>query len=56
MTTYKEIQRQYMMKEITEEEYKEKKDRHLRRLFDLYCMDMLSEEEFRKMAGIDSRK
>ena len=50
MTTFKEIQRQYMMKEITEEEYKKKKDMRLRRLFDLYCMDLLTEEEFRKMA------
>lgn len=51
MTTYKEIQRQYMMKEITEEEYKKKKDERLRRLFDLYCMDLLTEEEFRRMAN-----
>lgn len=50
MTTYKEIQRQYMMKEITEEEYKVAKDKRLRRLFDLYCMDLLTEEELRKMA------
>lgn len=51
MATFKEIQRQYMMKEITEEEYKEQKDKRLRKLFDLYCMDLLTEEEFRKMAN-----
>jgi hypothetical protein len=51
MATYKEIQRKYMMKEITKEEYEKAKDRHLRRLFDLYCMDLLTEEEFRKMAN-----
>ena len=50
MATFKELQRQYMMKEITEEEYKKQKDKRLRRLFDLYCMDLLTEEEFRKMA------
>ena len=51
MTTFKEITRQYMMKEITEEEYEKQKDKRLRRLFDLYCMDLLTEEEFRKMAN-----
>ena len=52
MTTFKELQKQYMLKEITEEEYEKQKDRHLRRLFDLYCMDLLTEEEFRKMANV----
>lgn len=43
-------------KEITKEEYEKQKDRHFRRLFDLYCRDILSKEEFLEMAGIDSRK
>lgn len=51
MTTFKELTRQYMTKEITEEEYEKQKDKRLRRLFDLYCMDLLTEEEFRKMAN-----
>lgn len=50
MTTFKELKKNYLLKEITEEEYKKKEDMYLRRLFDLYCMDLLTEEEFRKMA------
>lgn len=47
MTTYKEMKRQYLLKEITEEEYKKKEEQFFRRLFDLYCMDLITEEELR---------
>ena len=50
MSKISKLKKQYMLKEITEEEYQKHLDAYLRRLFDLYCNDLLTEEEFRKMA------
>lgn len=50
MSRLTKLKKQYMLKEITEEEYKKHLDVYLRRLFDLYCRDLITEEELRKMA------
>ncbi len=52
MSKLTKLKKQYMLKEITEEEYKKHLDAYMRRLFDLYCMDLLTEEEFREKANI----
>ena len=49
MAKLTKLKNQYMLKEITEEEYKKHLDAYMRKLFDLYCNDLLTEEEFRKL-------
>lgn len=48
MTTYRELRRQYMMKEITEEEYQQKKDRLTEALIHLYFRDYITLDELKK--------
>lgn len=49
MTTYSELQKQYMMKQITEEEYQKKKAAHkakLAKLMNSYLDGEISKEDF----------
>ena len=45
--TYAELTRKYMLKEITEEEYKRGKQELIYKLFDLYEESILDEETLR---------
>ncbi len=47
MDYYRNLKRQHLLKEITEEEYQKKKEQFMRKLFDLYCMDLITEEELK---------
>lgn len=48
MITYKELKRQYMLKEITEEEYQQKKTLLIERLLQLYFREYITLEELKE--------
>ena len=47
MDYYRELKRQYLLKEITIEEYKKKEDEYIRRLTRLYFRDFITLEELK---------
>ena len=47
MITYKELKRQHLLKEITEEEYQKKKGILIERLLDLYFHDIITLDELK---------
>jgi uncharacterized membrane protein len=48
MTTLGHLERQLMDGEITEEEYKKKKSWYVETLLELYCRDIITEEELKE--------
>lgn len=53
MTNYKELRKQYMLKQITEDEYKERQEQYIETLVHLYCRDLLTKEELNeRMKGL----
>lgn len=48
MTTLGHLERQLMNGEITEEEYKKKKSWYVETLLELYCRDIITEEELKE--------
>ena len=44
MDTYSKLQKQYMLKEITEEEYRKRKAIYLETILEMYCLGYLSKE------------
>ena len=45
MDTYSKLQKHYMLKQITEEEYKKRKAVYLETILEMYCLGYLSKEE-----------
>ena len=45
MTALENLKRQYSLKEISQEEYEKKKELYTRKLFELYCKDIITFEE-----------
>ena len=45
MATLNDLKQQYLLKEISEEEYKKRKELFTRKLFELYCRDVITLEE-----------
>ena len=45
MDTYSKLQKQYMLKQITEEEYRKRKAVYLETILEMYCLGYLSKEE-----------
>lgn len=53
MNTYSKLQKQYMLKEITEEEYRKRKAVYLETILEMYCLGYLSEEELYERVNKD---
>ena len=47
MTTYKELKRQHLLKEITEEEYQRGKNEIIERMMHLYFRDYITLDELK---------
>lgn len=45
MNTYSKLQKQYTLKQITEEEYRKRKAVYLETILEMYCLGYLSEAE-----------
>ena len=45
MASLNDLKQQYLLKEISEEEYKKKKELYTRKLFELYCKEVITFEE-----------
>ena len=56
MNTYSKLQKQYMLKQITEEEYKKRKAIYLETILEMYCLGYLSTEELYKRVNTDYKK
>lgn len=53
MNTYSKLQKQYMLKEITEEEYRKRRAIYLETVLEMYCLGYISEEELRERVNKD---
>lgn len=53
MNTYSKLQKQYMLKEITEEEYRKRKAIYLEAILEMYCLGYISEEELYERVNKD---
>lgn len=53
MNTYSKLQKQYMLKEITEEEYRKRKTVYLETILEMYCLGYISEEELYEKVNKD---
>lgn len=53
MNTYSKLQKQYMLKQITEEEYKKRKTVYLETILEMYCLGYLSKEELDERVNKD---
>ena len=52
MNTYSKLQKQYMLKQITEEEYRKRKAIYLETVLEMFCLGYISEEElYEKVNG-----
>ena len=53
MNTYSKLQKQYMLKQITEEEYRKRKAIYLETVLEMYCLGYISEEELYERVNED---
>lgn len=53
MNTYSKLQKQYMLKQITEEEYRKRKAIYLETILEMYCLGYISEEELHEKVNKD---
>lgn len=53
MNTYSKLQKQYMLKQITEEEYRKRKAVYLETILEMYCLGYISEEELYERVNED---
>lgn len=45
MNTYSKLQKQHMLKQITEEEYRKRKAVYLETILEMYCLGYISKEQ-----------
>lgn len=45
MNTYSKLQKQYMLKQITEEEYRKRKAIYIETILEMYCLGVITKEK-----------
>lgn len=53
MDTFSKLQKQYMLKQITEEEYRKRKAVYIETILEMYCLGYISKEELYEKVNKD---